>query len=104
METGVPPTVFGPTAFHLRVLVGEHDHGVPDVQLGVPDLAVWSRHPHPLGRAQHRYVEVDRGGAVADDEVRGDSRIALGNRIDHAFTSCDSGVGTSTAARPIIPR
>src|SRR5437773_1557907 len=34
----------------VRVFVREHDHGGPDLKLGVAEPAVGLGHPHPLGR------------------------------------------------------
>src|SRR2546423_14791600 len=68
---------------HLRVLVGEHDPRVAYLELGVTDLAAGSSHPHPLGCAEHRLVEVNRGGAAVDDEVGSYARVAIRDWVDH---------------------
>jgi hypothetical protein len=86
-----------------RERVRQHDHGVADLDLGVPDLAVGALHPHALRRAEHVTVELDGRGRAVDAEVRDHPRVFLGNRVDlgHGsssgrFTSpCDATTATS---------
>jgi hypothetical protein len=68
---------------HLRVLVGEHDHRVADLELGVTDLAVGPSHSHSLGRPEHGLVEVNRCGAAVDDQVGSNARVAIRDWVDH---------------------
>src|SRR5262249_8436250 len=69
---------------HFRGLVGQHDHRVADIDLGVSGLAVGPRHAHLLGRAEDALVEVERARGAVDDQVRRDVVIALRNYFDLA--------------------
>src|SRR5262245_53177626 len=41
----------GADRVHLGMLVGEHDHGVAEIELRMTDLAAGSSHAHPLSCA-----------------------------------------------------
>src|SRR5437667_206131 len=64
-------------------LVREHYNAVADLDLGVPDLAVWRGKTHHLGRAEGFFIEVERASSVAHDEIRRDACVTGGNRLDH---------------------
>ena len=53
----------------LRVLVGEHQPGTTDRDLGVADPAVVADVAHHLDRVEHGDVPVDRSCRVADTQV-----------------------------------
>src|SRR6185295_1727663 len=84
---------------HLGELVGQHDHGAADHELGVADLAVGTTHAHALGGAQDLLVEVDGLRGAVDDEIRGDDRVTVRDGLDlvaHISTSVRSNLQTST--------
>lgn len=72
----------GVSGAHAGVLVGEHNAGGADLELGVADFAVGAGHAHDFGGAEDVLVVVDGAGGSIDDEVRGDGVVVLGNVRD----------------------
>ncbi len=64
------------------MLVGQHDDGIADLDLGVPDPPVRGRDAHDLLGVEGALIEVDRAGGAVDDQVRGDRVIPGRDRLD----------------------
>ncbi len=67
----------------LRHWIGEHEHGVADLQLGVSDGVPRTRHAPTLLCTERPLVELDRLRRVFNGEGRGEGVIVLGNRFCH---------------------
>src|SRR5271166_286126 len=65
----------------LGVLVGQHDAGIADADLGVVDLAAGIRQAHDLLGAERSLVEGDGVARTTQDQIRRHTVIALGNRF-----------------------
>src|ERR1700740_3467819 len=63
----------------LGVLVGQHDAGIPDLNLGMPDPAPTAADAHYLFGSKRLFIEGNGGGSAAQDQVRRHGVIALGN-------------------------
>jgi len=87
---------------HFGRLVGEHDMPAGDLELGVADLAARAGQAHHLGRTERLFVEIDRAGRVADDQVGRDDGVIGGNWLDHKEIS--SRFGRSFRRRPEFAR
>src|SRR5262245_55693536 len=55
---------------HLGRLIGQHDDGITDFDLGMPDFAAGPFHAEELSGVKRPLVEVDGLSSVLDDEVR----------------------------------
>src|SRR6266540_3485289 len=74
----------------LRHWIGEHEHGVADLQLGVSDGVLRTRHAPTLLCTERPLVELDRLRRVFNGEGRGEGVIVLGNRFCHGPPFCGS--------------
>jgi hypothetical protein len=68
---------------HLRILVREHDCGVADSDLCVPDPALGGWHAHQFDGAERPLVEVDGLRRIFDDQIGRDRVIAFRNSSGH---------------------
>ncbi len=66
----VPPSVCGTLDAVLRELVGEHQRGAAEVELGVADAAARLAEAELLGGAEGPLVELDRLGGVLHAQIR----------------------------------
>src|SRR5580692_44704 len=74
---------------HRRVLVGEHDHSLTNLQLGVTQLAVRSVQAHALASSKHALVELDRLAGAVDDQIGHHLRVVVRYRLGHDAASLD---------------
>src|SRR5205814_3663698 len=83
-----------------RIRVGEHQDGVADLELGVPDLAVGPAHDPALLGVERLLVEVDRLLRVLDGEARVDAVVALGNPVGGHGSSSRCGQADASSETP----
>jgi hypothetical protein len=72
----------GDSVGHLGHLVGQHQAGIADLQLGVTQPPIGHVHPVDLLGAERLLVELDRCRAPLHDNVRGD-RVVTGRNCLH---------------------
>src|SRR5438552_6356369 len=61
------------------MLIGEHDHGITDHDLGMAEPTVSHWHAEFLSRAENLLVELDRIRRTLDDEIRSHRVVAVRN-------------------------
>src|SRR5213076_1662911 len=79
-------------------LLPQHDDRVADLDLGVHYPPARPGHAHDLLRGEPPLVEFDRLGPIADDQIRRDGLVAIGNRLHHDAPPPQS-LSVSTSSR-----
>jgi len=89
---------------HRKILVGQEDDRIADLDLGVHDLAAGPGHAEPGLGSERLLVELERLSGVALDQIRRDRVETIGDRLDvlrHGKSSFERGQGC--ARRPLDP-
>src|ERR1044071_7486104 len=85
---GRAAVVLRPPCVDLGMLVGEHDHGVADFDLGMTYPVPGSGDAHELLRAERALVEIEGARRAVHDQVRSRAVVSVRNCLYHAALLC----------------
>src|SRR5258705_1514348 len=106
---GRAAVVLRPPRLDLGMLVGQHDHRVADLDLGMTHPVPRTGNAHELLGPECALVEIDGPRRAVHDQVRGRAVVSVRNGLDHVALLCraaaaDSGrLVSDLDARPQLP-
>src|ERR1700730_12984381 len=83
----------------IRELIGEHDHGIANGDLGVSDFSARIAVAHQLDRAERLLVKVEGGRGIVDDQIRRDRGVAFRDG-PHALAHCSPPCARNASTPP----